>query len=76
MHTGAGWQGDVIAEVSSAAGSSFSGNNRGPVSVGVGGSTGSYGSGVGVGVGVNLNALGDQRGSGNNVIECAHPAHR
>lgn len=27
---------------------------RGPVSVGVGGSTGSYGSGVGVGVGINL----------------------
>lgn len=31
---------------------------RGPVSVGVGGSTGSYGSGVGVGVGVNLGSLG------------------
>ena len=28
--------------------------NRGPVSVGVGGSTGSYGSGVGVGVGIDL----------------------
>lgn len=28
-----------------------------PVSVGVGGSTGSYGSGVGVGVGINLNSL-------------------
>lgn len=27
---------------------------RGPVSVGVGGSTGSYGSGVGVGIGINL----------------------
>lgn len=30
---------------------------RSPVSVGVGGSTGSYGSGVGVGVGINLNSL-------------------
>ncbi|MCC6480517.1 DUF4136 domain-containing protein [Sphingorhabdus sp.] len=54
-------QGDVIAEVSINR-VEFHGNNRGPVSVGVGGSTGSYGSGVGVGVGVNLNALGDQRG--------------
>ncbi|WP_115367667.1 DUF4136 domain-containing protein [Alteripontixanthobacter maritimus] len=31
---------------------------RGPVSVGVGGSTGSYGSGVGVGVGINLGGGG------------------
>lgn len=30
---------------------------RSPVNVGVGGSTGSYGSGVGVGVGINLNSL-------------------
>lgn len=30
------------------------GDRRGPVSVGVGGSTGSYGSGVGLGVGINL----------------------
>jgi hypothetical protein len=30
---------------------------RSPVDVGVGGSTGSYGSGVGVGVGINLNSL-------------------
>ncbi len=30
---------------------------RSPVSVGVGGSTGSYGSGLGVGLGVNLNSL-------------------
>lgn len=29
-------------------------DNRGPVSVGVGGSTGSYGSGVGMGLGINL----------------------
>ena len=33
---------------------------RGPVSVGVGGSTGTYGSGVGVGVGINLG--GGERG--------------
>jgi hypothetical protein len=53
---------DVIAEVNVQR-VQFSGNERNPVSVGVGGSTGSYGSGVGVGVGVNLNgALGDQRG--------------
>ena len=31
-----------------------SGGKRSPVSVGVGGSTGSYGSGVGVGIGINL----------------------
>ncbi len=30
------------------------GGKRGPVSVGVGGSTGSYGSGVGLGIGINL----------------------
>lgn len=35
----------------------------GPVSVGVGGSTGSYGSGIGVGVGINLSSLlGHRRG--------------
>ena len=33
---------------------STDGARRGPVSVGVGGSTGSYGSGVGLGVGINL----------------------
>ena len=52
---------DVVAEISVQR-VEFRGNNRSPVSVGVGGSTGSYGSGVGVGVGVNLNALADQRG--------------
>lgn len=52
---------DVVAEVSVQR-VQFIGNERNPVSVGVGGSTGSYGSGLGVGVGVNLNALGDQRG--------------
>lgn len=36
-----------------------------PVSVGVGGATGSYGSGVGVGVGINLNSL---FGSGNGTL--------
>jgi hypothetical protein len=34
------------------------GGRRGPVSVGVGGSTGSYGSGVGLGVGINLGGGG------------------
>ena len=34
--------------------STTDGGRRGPVNVGVGGSTGSYGSGVGVGVGINL----------------------
>ena len=34
------------------------GGRRSPVSVGVGGSTGTYGSGVGVGVGINLGSLG------------------
>jgi len=36
------------------------GGKRGPVSVGLGGSTGSYGSGVGLGIGINL------RGGGSN----------
>ncbi len=34
--------------------------SRGPVSVGVGGSTGSYGSGLGVGLGINLGGGGQQ----------------
>ena len=34
---------------------------RGPVSVGAGGSTGSYGSGVGVGIGINLGGGPDRR---------------
>lgn len=34
------------------------GDRRGPVSVGVGGSTGSYGSGVGLGIGINLGGGG------------------
>ncbi len=36
------------------------GARRGPVSVGVGGSTGSYGSGVGVGIGINLGGGGNR----------------
>lgn len=39
------------------------GGRRSPVSVGVGGSTGSYGSGVGLGVGINLGG-----GSGEEVV--------
>ena len=35
--------------------------SRSPVSVGVGGSTGSYGSGVGAGIGINLGNLGGRR---------------
>lgn len=44
---------DVVAEISVTA-SQFLGERRPPVSVGVGGSTGSYGSGVGLGIGINL----------------------
>lgn len=44
---------DVVAEVRVAQ-SEILGERRSPVSVGVGGSTGSYGSGVGLGVGINL----------------------
>ncbi len=41
----------------------------GPVSVGVGGSTGSYGSGVGVGVGLDLGRLfGGGRGNGDQIV--------
>ncbi len=36
------------------------GARRGPVSVGVGGSTGSYGSGVGLGIGINLGGSRDR----------------
>ncbi len=44
---------DVVAEVR-AGQADIRGDGRSPVSVGVGGSTGSYGSGVGLGVGFNL----------------------
>lgn len=50
---------DVIAEVSVSA-RKIEAEKRSPVSVGVGGSTGSYGSGVGVGLGVDLGALGNK----------------
>jgi Domain of unknown function (DUF4136) len=50
---------DVIAEVSVTA-RKVEGAQRSPVSVGVGGSTGSYGSGVGVGLGFDLGALGNK----------------
>ena len=43
-----------IAEVSLERYVLSAGGRRSPVSVGVGGSTGSYGSGVGVGIGINL----------------------
>lgn len=44
---------DVTAEVRAST-ERFEPERRSPVSVGVGGSTGSYGSGVGLGVGINL----------------------
>ena len=44
---------DVIAEVRVGV-ATYQPERRSPVSVGVGGSTGSYGSGVGLGVGINL----------------------
>lgn len=44
---------DVVAEIRVST-SEIRGDGRSPVSVGVGGSTGSYGSGVGVGLGINL----------------------
>jgi hypothetical protein len=44
---------DVVAEVRATA-TRIEPERRSPVSVGVGGSTGSYGSGVGLGVGINL----------------------
>jgi hypothetical protein len=50
---------DVIAEVSVSA-RKMEAPRRSPVSVGVGGSTGSYGSGVGVGLGFDLGALGNK----------------
>lgn len=50
-----------IAEIRTSRGAIESaGEGRGPVNVGVGGSTGSYGSGVGLGVGINLG--GGERG--------------
>ncbi|MBL0923183.1 MAG: DUF4136 domain-containing protein [Sphingomonadaceae bacterium] len=51
QQTGAG--SDVIAEVRFGT-VNIEGEKRSPVSVGVGGSTGSYGSGVGLGIGIDL----------------------
>ncbi len=50
---GVGGGSDVIAEVRFGV-TTIRPDRRSPVSVGVGGSTGSYGSGVGLGVGINL----------------------
>ena len=50
---------DVIAEVTVNA-CKVDAVQRSPVSVGVGGSTGSYGSGVGVGLGLDISALGNK----------------
>lgn len=47
-----------VAQVRLERGAFETGNRRGPVSVGVGGSTGSYGSGVGLGIGFNLGGGG------------------
>ncbi|QKG72366.1 DUF4136 domain-containing protein [Erythrobacter mangrovi] len=44
----------LIAHVGVQRGLIEAGKRRGPVNVGVGGSTGSYGSGVGLGIGINL----------------------
>lgn len=46
--------GAQVALVRLERGTFMPGRNRSPVSVGVGGSTGSYGSGVGLGIGLNL----------------------
>lgn len=40
---------------------------RGPVSVGVGGSTGSYGSGLGLGIGINLGGSGSRERQGTRL---------
>ena len=44
----------MLVERARISASTTEGGRHGPVNVGVGGSTGSYGSGVGVGVGINL----------------------
>ncbi len=43
------------------------GGKRGPVSVGMGGSTGSYGSGVGLGIGINLGGGGSRERVGHEM---------
>ena len=49
-----------VAQVRVERGAFATGPKRGPVNVGVGGSTGSYGSGVGLGIGLNLGGGGDR----------------
>jgi hypothetical protein len=49
--------GDQVAQLGVEEGVALPRAGRGPVSVGVGGSTGGYGSGVGMGIGINLNSL-------------------
>lgn len=46
--------GEYVAQVSVEQSRLSAGGGRSPVSVGVGGSTGSYGSGLGLGIGINL----------------------
>lgn len=55
-----GHSGAQIAEIRTSRENIETSPRRGPVSVGVGGSTGSYGSGLGLGVGINLG--GGERG--------------
>ena len=55
---------EQVALVTSSRNPLAAASSRGPVSVGAGGSTGSYGSGVGVGIGINLG--GGNRGP--NVV--------
>ncbi len=53
--------GQQVAEIGVNRAAVRDGGRRSPVSVGVGGSTGSYGSGVGMGVGIDLSSLGGRR---------------
>lgn len=59
-------QGSQVAQLRVSRTTSDPAPRSGPVSVGVGGSTGSYGGGVGVGLGINLGSLGG--GSGQQVV--------
>lgn len=45
---------DQVASIRTSRNALAAASNRGPVSVGVGGSTGTFGSGVGLGIGINL----------------------
>ena len=51
------------------------GGTRSPVSVGVGGSTGSYGSGVGLGIGINLSGPPKDRIATELSVRIAHRAN-